>query len=137
MAITPPLEESPLLYTVEDLISDALIEAGILAPGETPDSSVGAWAFRKINYLLDTWATSKKYVFCSTWFFGKLNSNLPMQPDGSALATIGPAPGATYSVTQRPVKILSAGVIINNTTPPVIAPIEINDSQWGAGKTLP
>ena len=135
--ITPPTSEPTLIYSVGDLISDSLIEAGIKSPGEETEADVGQWALRKANYRLDTWATSKKYVYCSTWGFYTLNPNLPVQPDGSALATIGPAPGATYPAAQRPVKILSAAVILNNTTPPVLALIDINDNQWWAGVTLP
>ena len=118
-------------------VTDALIEVQICAPGETPDPDTGGWAFRKLNYVLDTWATSKKYVYASTWGFYTLDSSLPVMPDGSSQATIGPAPGATYPATQRPVKILSASVIINNTSPPALAPIEIDTSQWWAGVTLP
>ena len=137
MSITPPLEESPILYTVGDLISDALIEVEIKSPGEMTDSDTGQWAFRKTNYILDSWATSKKFVYASAFNDYVLPSNLPVAADGSAKATIGPGPGATYPATQRPVKILSASAIINNTTPPVLAPIHINDNQWWAGVTLP
>src|ERR1700679_2878382 len=137
MAITGPVSESPQQYAALDIITDALIEVNINAPGEVPDPETGQWAFRKLNYLLDTWATSKKYVYASQWGFYTLNPDLPVMPDGSAQATIGPAPGATYQAVQRPVKILSASVIINNTTPPVLAPIEIDTNQWWAGVTLP
>src|ERR1035438_6868812 len=96
MAITPPTNEAPLIYTALDIVTDALIEVQICAPGETPDPDTGQWAFRKLNYLLDTWSTSKKYVYASTWGFYTLDSSLPVMPDGSSQATIGPAPGATY-----------------------------------------
>jgi hypothetical protein len=135
--ITPPIGEQPILYSAEDIITDALIEVGISAPGEPLDPDTAQWAFRKFNYLLDTWATSKKYAPASVFTDYTLPVNLPVQPDGSAIASIGPAPGATYYAMQRPVKILSASAIINNTTPPVLAPISIEDSQWWAGVTLP
>ena len=137
MPITPPTSESALTYTVEDLITDALIETGMVAPGDALDSDQYQWAFRKINYLLDMWATSKKYVPAVTFLELLLNPNLPVQPDGSQLSTIGPAPGATYPVAQRPVKIVSANVIINNTTPPVKAHISIETDQWWMNNTLP
>lgn len=137
MPISPPLSEAPLTYTVLDIIDDALTENGIKGPGEPVEDDVGQWAFRKLNYLFDTWATSKKYVYASAFNDYVLPSNLPVAADGSAKATIGPGPGATYFAAQRPVKILSASAIINNTTPPVLAPIQINDNQWWAGVTLP
>lgn len=137
MPISPPVGSSTLTYKVADLISDALIEVGIKAPGEPTDNENGQWAFRKLNYLLDTWATSKKYVYASVFTNYVLPVNLTRAADGSAKATIGPGVGATYFANQRPVKILSASAIINNTTPPVLAPIQINDNQWWAGLTLP
>lgn len=137
MAITPPISEPSLVYSVQDLCNDAAIEVGLIAVGETLDGDTGQWVFRKSNYLLDTWATSKKYVYASSFNDYVLPSNLPVAADGSAKATIGPGPGATYFAVQRPVKILSASAIINNTTPPVLAPIEIDDNQWWAGVTLP
>lgn len=137
MPNTPPTAEPVIPYRVIDLVTDALIETGMFAPGDTPDGDTAQWAFRKCNYLLDTWATSKKYVYASAFNDYVLPSNLPVAADGSAKATIGPGPGATYPVPQRPVKILSASAIINNTTPPVLAPIQIDDNQWWAGVTLP
>lgn len=137
MPITPPVTEAPLTYTVGDIIHDALIEIGITSPGEPDDPDTAQWAFRKINYNFDTWATSKKYVYASVFTDYTLPVNLTKAADGSAKATIGPAPGATYFAAQRPVKILSAAAIINNTTPPVLAPIQIDDNQWWAGVTLP
>jgi hypothetical protein len=137
MPITPPLSEPVIGYTLLDIIDDALVEVGIKGPGEPVEADVGQWAFRKTNYLLDTWATSKKYVYASAFNDYVLPTNLPVAADGSAKATIGPGPGATYFAAQRPVKILSASAIINNTTPPVLAPISIETSQWWAGVTLP
>ncbi len=139
MPILPPVTPAPLQYAVLDIITDALIEIGMISTGDVNnlDPDTAQWAFRKCNYVLDTWATSKKYAYASVFTNYVLPSNLPVAADGSAKATIGPGPGATYFATQRPVKIVSASAIINNTTPPVLAPIQINDNQWWAGVTLP
>jgi hypothetical protein len=137
MPITPPLSETAIAYSFEDIATDAAIEVNISAPGEIVDPDVLQWIFRKGNYMLDSWATTKKFAYASVFTDYTLPVNLPVQPDGSAAATIGPAPGATYAAVQRPVKILSASAIINNTTPPVLAPISIETNQWWAGVTLP
>lgn len=137
MAVTPPTSEAPLSYAALDIINDALIEIGIKAPGDNVDPDVGQWALRKLNYLLDTWSTSKKYVYATIFNDYVLPTNLPVAADGSSNVTIGPGAGANYYASQRPVKILSASAIINNTTPPVLAPLNINDNQWWAGVTLP
>lgn len=139
MSITPAGTESPILYNVSDIVTDALIEAGIWSPGEgsNNDQDVAQWCFRKYNYMLDTWSTSKKYVHATIFADYVIPTGLPVAADGSANVTIGPGVGANYYAPQRPVKILSACAIINNTSPPVLAPMNINDNQWWAGVTLP
>src|ERR1035437_7931772 len=106
----PPLDPAPLTYVVQDIIADALAEIGMLSPGESPDGETAQWAFRKINYLLDYWSAQKNYVYKKTF------ETYTLVP-GLSPHTIGPAPGATFQVRQRPVKIISAPVILNNVTP--------------------
>ena len=123
MAITPPQTEAPLSYSALDIINDAMIEVGIKAPGEPVDPDVGQWSFRKLNYQLDTWAAEKKYVYASTF-------NTYTLVPGLSPHTIGPAPGATYSTPQRPVRVEAATLVLNNVTPNVETPIAIRDKQW-------
>jgi hypothetical protein len=128
--ITPPIGEGPLTYTVLDLISDALIETGIQSPGDTIDSDTAQWAFRKVNYLLDTWATKKNYVYAQNLAIYTLVPNLSPH-------LIGPAPGATFVVPQRPVKIVRATVILNNTPQPFVSiPLTLRDEEWWMGNTI-
>jgi hypothetical protein len=121
---TPPITEAALTYTVGDLIHDALIEAAISSPGEPDDPDTAQWAFRKCNYLLDTWASRRNYVYASSFNIYTLVPNLSPH-------LIGPAPGATFVVPQRPVKIVRATIILNNTPVPFVSiTLNLRDEQW-------
>jgi hypothetical protein len=124
MSITPAPLAPPLGYTVLDILTDALIEVGMLAPGEMPDGETAQWAFRKINLLLDTWAARKNFVYANTFLTYTLVPNLSPH-------LIGPDPvTATFTATQRPVKIVRATIILNNVTPNVEVPLTLRDEQW-------
>lgn len=130
MPISPPISESALVYTALDIITDALIETTMLAPGETPDGEQGQWAFRKLNYLLDSWASKKNFVYASSFNIYTLVPNLSPH-------TIGPAPGATFAVVQRPVKIVRATIILNNTPAPYVSiPLTLRDEEWWMANTI-
>lgn len=123
MAITPSGGGPALTYSVLDIVTDALIEVGMLSPGEMPDGETAQWAFRKANFLLDTWAARKNFVYAST--FNKYTLVPGLSPH-----TIGPSNTATFQVDQRPVKIVRASIILNNVTPNVDVPLTLRDEQW-------
>lgn len=124
MPIIPPGGETPLTYTAFDIITDALIEAGILSLGEQAnlDPDTGQWAFRKLNYLIDIWSAKAGYVYAQNFELFTLVAGLSPH-------TIGPDPSATFSVLRRPVKINSASLVLNSGTP-VDLPIGIRDRKW-------
>jgi len=129
MAVTPPTGEVPVGYTDLDIITDALIETGAVAPGEAPEPEVGQWAFRRLNDLLDEWGCQRKYVYSTSF---ELFTLVP----GLSPHTIGPAAGATFSVPVRPVRLESAALILNTGTGQgaqiVDLPINIRDATWWA-----
>jgi hypothetical protein len=129
--ILPPNTPAPINYAVLDIIQDALIEVGLIGPGDVNnlDPDLAQWAFRKVNYLLDSWSARKNYVPYTSFNTYTLVPNLSPH-------TIGPAVGATYSVPQRPVKIVGATVILNNSTPPVEIVLNIRDEQWWLEQTI-
>lgn len=111
----------PITYLANDIIQDALIEINMLAPGETADGETASWAFRKLNYLLDTWATRRNYVYTTTIDTYTLIPALNPH-------TIGPT--GTFVVPQRPTKIVNATIILNNVNPPVEIPLTLRDDAW-------
>lgn len=112
---------APITYTVLDIITDSAIEANIIAPGDDLPGDVAQWAFRKANNLLDYWSAKKNYVYTTNFEVFTLVPNLSPH-------TIGP--GGTFVQTQRPVKIVSGNVVLNNVTPNIDLPLNIRDDQW-------
>lgn len=111
----------PNIYTVADLCTDAAIEINLLAPGESLDGETAQWIFRKANYLLDTWATRRSYVYTTTI------DTYTLVP-GLSPHTIGPT--GTFVVPQRPTKVVNATIILNNVNPPVEIPLTLRDDAW-------
>jgi len=134
MPISPPVNPpAPLSYKVLDIITDALIEIGALAPGENPGPDEGQWAFRKFNYLVDIWQAKQFSVFSYAFNIYTLIANLNPQ-------TIGPSGLATFSTIgqPRPVRIESASLLLQNSATPglVDLPINIRDRQWWAAQQV-
>jgi hypothetical protein len=130
MPITPPVTpESPIQYTVLDICKDALIEIGALAPGEEPASDEVQWVFRKFNDLIDFFQAKQAFV----WGYDFNDYTLPAN---LSPVKIGPGPTADLSTNgqPRPVRIESAALLLDESTPgnPVDLPIAIRDRQWWA-----
>lgn len=128
MPIIPPGSEAALTYTAQDIIVDALIEIGALAPGEMPSPDEGQWAFRKLNYLIDTWSAEVGYVYTKDFSVFTLVPNLSPH-------TIGPAPGATYPMVARPVRVEACALILNSNEQ-VDLPMNIRDDDWWAANQV-
>lgn len=114
MPINPQVPLKFNVYKARDIIVDALIEIGVLSPGEEDnlDPSVGQWAFRKANYLLDEWAAERKYVPAATFQTFNLVAGLSPHTIGPGTAQVP----ATFPVNQRPVRIESWSLILNNSS---------------------
>jgi len=135
--IGPPGGETPLTYTIEDIIRDAFIEIGAWAPGEdanaNPDEA--QWGLRKVNYLVDAWQAQQKYVF--SYAFTTYTLTAALSPH-----LIGPDPAATPAFytpgVPRPVRLESAALLLNNSsnTGVVDLPINIRDRDWWAAQQV-
>jgi hypothetical protein len=134
MPIGPPVTEPALSYKVQDIIADALIEIGALAPSEVAnlDPDEAQWAFRKLNYLVDEWQAQEIYVY-------SYNFSLYTLVPGLLPHTIGPQAGATFTTNQapRPVRLESAAQLINTGAQTVdLGPINIRDHDWWAANQV-
>ena len=134
MPIAPPVNPpAPLSYRVYDIVKDALIEIGAVAPSEDPGPDEAQWAFRKFNDLVDTWQAKQAYVWSYAFSIFTLTPNLNPQ-------TIGPSGLATFSTNgqPRPVRLESAALLLQNdvTTGLVDLPINIRDRQWWAAQQV-
>ena len=134
MPIAPPVNPpAPLSYKVYDIVVDALIEIGAVAPGEDPAPDEAQWSFRKFNYLVDIWQAKQFYVFSYAFNIYTLIANLSPH-------TIGPSGLATFSTNgqPRPVRIESANLLLQNDTTSglVDLPMNIRDRQWWAAQQV-
>jgi hypothetical protein len=124
--ILPPSSETALTYRVYDLVRDALIEIGSVAPGENPSPDEALWAFRKLNEVIDVWQALRRYTY--SYQFLVFNFIAGVNP-----VLMGPSPVANWSVPQRPVRLESAALILNSpSSTPVDIPINIRDKDWWA-----
>lgn len=119
----------PLTYTGTDIITDAMIEIGMMAPGDSLDAESGQWAFRQLNNLLDVWAARKAYVYSTNF------TQYTLTPNHSP-HTIGPAP-ADFVVAQRPVRVESCAVRLGASGSFVDSPrLNIRDADWWAANSV-
>lgn len=115
--------------TVLDLITLALAEIGAYAQGETPTSADAQFALTKLNNMLDSWNAQRIKVYTTIFTQYTLVPNL--QPH-----TIGPS-GATYTVTQRPVRVDACNILLNNVSPYVKSPVNIRNDQYWQNQPVP
>lgn len=112
------------------LISDAMVLAGQLAPGETPDAGDSSYALGRLNAMLDSWNADRVKVFSVEFSDRTLIPNLNPHLIGSTGST-------GFVVTTRPPKIESANLVLTTSTPNVLTPIELRDKAWYFGQTVP
>jgi hypothetical protein len=120
----------PLSYTANDLITDALIEIGALAPGESPDGETGQWSLRKLNDLIDTWQALGAYVYSYQYNIFTLVAGLSPHTIGPAASI--PAPTFSTGTEPRPVLLESAAQLLNTGSSLVDLPINLRDHDWWA-----
>jgi len=114
---------------VLDVISNALIEISALAQGETAPAGDSSFALSKLNRMLDQWNARELYVYTVRFDEYTLTPNLQPHTIGSS--------SATFTVTQRPIEIRSANIILNDVTPTVNTPLNIRDADWWSSLTVP
>lgn len=99
---------------VIDIITDALIDIGALAPGESIEAVISSFAFRKLNDLIDQWSNEKLMVYYITEIIQTIA--------GATAWTIGPSGQINV---PRPLRINSAFVRVATLDYPV-AIIDVN-----------
>jgi hypothetical protein len=117
------------MATIRDLCTDALLELGVLAQGETMDAGTGDFVRRKLERLLNQWNAKRCAVYATVFSSFNLTANLSPH-------TIGPT-GATWTVTQRPVEIDAISLGINSSSPTVYIPLNKRDNQWWQAQSVP
>jgi len=118
------------VVTGMDAIVQAMQDLGVLQAGETPSGDDADDVLTQLNRLIDSWNAQQENIYTSEFLTFLLVANV--QP-----LTIGPT-GANYTVSQRPVSIDAANVILNNTSPTTRVPLVVHtDPQWWMSVSVP
>ena len=109
--------------TVRNLIEDAFQEMGILAAGEDVQSDDATLALRRLNMLIDSWKLVQSLSYTIDIERYTLTAD-----KGSY--TIGPSGDF---LTERPVRISKANIIVTDTSPEVRYALNIMEraEEWG------
>lgn len=110
-----------------DFLTDALIEIGAYAPGDTIAAPVLDVATRRWNYLIDEWAAMGRYAYNNAFQQYTLTPNHAPTLLGPGLTS--PDFG-TPNAAPRPPKILGANLILNGQSPTTDLIISVRDDAW-------
>jgi hypothetical protein len=111
--------------TILELVSDALMEIGVLSAVDAPTGEDATLALLRLNKLFDNLNAERRMVYADTFSTFTLTPSLNPH-------TIG-ASGGTWTVTSRPESIESANLIISD----IRHPLAIRDAQWWSGISVP
>lgn len=115
--------------TKRDILTDAAVELGVLDPGDTLGDREAYTLEQKFDRLLDRWNAKRQAVYADRFDTFTLTASLSPH-------TIGPT-GATWTMTQRPVSIEGASVLVPSGSQTVYQPITIRDRQWYDAQRVP
>lgn len=116
--------------TWADLVRDALLETGVQDPIEPVDPNFQSLALLRLNAILDQLNSDRQATYNVVFPTFTLTPNLSPH-------TIGPS-AATFTVSQRPVEILGANLLLSpGTTSEVRIPIDVVDDAWWLSQPVP
>jgi hypothetical protein len=115
-----------LAFTVRSVGTDALIEIGVLEPGEAMDAAQGARVLRRTQMMIDAWQAdqltlSRQLRTAFTW------------PANQSSVQVGI--GQTVNI-DRPVDLTSVAFIVPGTSPGVEVPMGLMDGDQYAAITI-
>lgn len=120
-----------MAYLVRDLLTETFQDLTVLSAYETLDDSDATAALRKLTRLLDNLNAEQSGVYGSSPQTYTLTPNLNPH-------TIGPASFApSFSVTQRPVSIDEANLVVGTGTTAIHYPLELVNQDWYANLPIP
>ncbi len=114
-----------MAYTTRDLLTESYRDIQVLAVGETLDAAQAADGLLKLVRLFDNWNAERAGVYANRKVTYTLTASLNPH-------TIGPS-AATFTVTQRPVSIEWANIVIDG----VRYGLNLQGSLEWAALTLP
>jgi len=115
--------------TARTICEDAAREIGVVGEGNSLGAGDAQFLLGVLNRLLDNWNAERAAVYASA--FNSFTLTPSLSPH-----TIGPT-AATFTVTQRPVTLVSAALILSGGSLDVYLPMNIRDATWWADQTVP
>lgn len=111
--------------TIQDLVTDAFRELGVLNAVDPPTGEESTLGLFRLNKILDNFNADRDAIYAQVF------TSLTLSP-GVNPHTIGPS-GATVTVSQRPVSIEGAQLIVGS----VYSQIKVRDRDWYRHRTNP
>jgi hypothetical protein len=111
--------------TIQDLVTDAFRELGVLNAVDPPTGEDSTLGLFRLNKILDNFNADRDALYAQVF------TSLTLSP-GVNPHTIGPS-GATVTVSQRPVSIEGAQLIVGAN----YSPIKVRDRDWYRARTNP
>jgi len=110
--------------TFQDIANDALTEIQVLAAGETATAEDSALALTRGNYIMDEWSAREPFAYNVQFTLYTLTANHAPHLIGPGLSS------PDFAVSQRPVKIEGASLLLTSSTPNVDVPLNLRDDDW-------
>lgn len=117
----------PGVLTGRDLVTDALLEINVYDALDEPSPQDAAFVLRKLNRILDNWNAERPGVYAEQ--FQSYTLTPALSPH-----TIGPS--GTFVVTQRPVTVEGATLVLNTANSPQVG-IRLRDRGWYQSLSIP
>lgn len=111
-----------------DFITDALIDIGVIGPGEPIDAPSLDIATRRLNYLIDEWAALKRYAYNVAFTLYPLTPSHSPILIGPGLVSAGDF--ATPNGAPRPTRIEGATLLLTGSTPGTELVVNVRDDAW-------
>lgn len=112
--------------TALTIITNALIELGAYSQGEALSASDAQFGLQKLEDLLDEWNARSAYIFNQVFALFTLTPNHSPNLIGPGLSS------PDFAASQRPVKIVSASIVLQGQNPTTDIPINVRDDAWWA-----
>lgn len=118
-------------YTVRNLITETMQDISVLSPGDALSETMGTAVLRKLTRLFDNLNAEQSGVYGSS-------PNSYTLTAGHNPHTIGPtASTPDFIVTQRPVSIDAANLVVPAGTSSIHYPLDLVNQDWYASLSLP
>lgn len=117
------------VITASDICRAALLDLNVFEPSDPVGNDDLAFVLTKLNRILDRWNADRAAVYADQFLSATLTAALSPH-------LIGPTGSTTLIVTQRPVSIEGASLVLATANSPEVT-ITLRDLAWYQSLTVP